>query len=83
MVDMRPSPQTTLGILLGASKWPHSSLQDSLAFAKSAQKVRDYFLHSGRFGIRQENWLDCLIEIKAAPMKLIEESVLFYRSVPR
>jgi hypothetical protein len=70
MVDMRPSPQTTLGILLGASKWPHSSLQDSLAFAKSAQKVRDYFLHSGRFGIRQENWLDLFDRNQSSPYEV-------------
>lgn len=70
MVDMRPSPQTTLGILLGASKWPHSSLQDSPAFAKSAQKVRDYFLHSERFGIHQENWLDLFDKNQSSPYEV-------------
>lgn len=53
-----PSPQTTLGILLGASSWPYTNLSSSLAFTKSAHKIRGYFLYSDHFGVRPENWLD-------------------------
>jgi len=53
---MGPSPQTTLGILLGASIWPFSSLQDSQAFARSANRVRNYFFN--QFGLPPANWLD-------------------------
>jgi tetratricopeptide (TPR) repeat protein len=58
MDDMIPSPQTTLGILLGASDWPHTNLSGSPAFARSAHKVRGYFLYSDYFGVSPENWLD-------------------------
>ncbi|BCL81095.1 tetratricopeptide repeat protein [Ktedonobacteria bacterium brp13] len=57
MSHLPPSRQTTLGILLGASAWPNSkTLQASHAFARSAHKVRDYFLHSGPFKMPIENW---------------------------
>lgn len=57
MSNLPPSRQTTLGILLGASAWPNSkTLQASHAFARSAHKVRDYFLHSGPFKLPIENW---------------------------
>lgn len=55
---MIPSPETTLGILLGASEWPHAKLKSSPAFANSAKKVKEYFLDPRRFGLRPENWLD-------------------------
>ncbi len=58
MSGLPPSPQTTLGILLGASEWQSPTLQDSRAFARSAHKVRDYFLHSGPFKMPPENWKD-------------------------
>src|SRR5260370_15770084 len=58
MDNMIPSPQTTLGMLLGASEWPYSNLSGSLAFARSAHKVRGYFLYSDHFGMSPENWLD-------------------------
>src|SRR5579859_4111548 len=58
MSGMEPSPRTTLGILLGASEWPFSSLQSSPAFARSAKKVSDYFCDPSSFGLPPENWLD-------------------------
>lgn len=55
----KPSPQTTLAILLGASDWPnYKELTGSPAFTKSANKVRNYFCNPGLFGLPSENWLD-------------------------
>jgi len=67
MDDMRPSPQTTLAILLGASEWPHTNLSGSPAFARSAHKVREYFLYSNHLGVRPENWLDLFDRRQSSP----------------
>ncbi len=54
-----PSPQTTLLILLGASKWPlFAEFQNSEAFANAAREVEAYFLDPKRFGLSPENVLD-------------------------
>ncbi|HEX3555070.1 MAG TPA: hypothetical protein VIA62_17745 [Thermoanaerobaculia bacterium] len=51
-----PSPQTTLGILLGASEWPKASFQASEAFANSAREIRNYLM--GSLGVSADNFLD-------------------------
>src|SRR6266568_144993 len=57
--EVLTTPQTTLVILLGASKWPRwPDLGDSDAFANSANKVRMYFLDSRKFHLPRENLLD-------------------------
>ena len=62
-----PSSQTSLIILLGASEWPDApEFQDSLAFANSANKIKQYFLASSGFGLPEENLLD-LFNIKQSP----------------
>lgn len=39
-----PSPETTLVIILGASQWPYDdTFQESAAFAKAAEELREYF----------------------------------------
>jgi len=67
MLDIEPSPQTTLVILLGASVWPFSTLANSSAYAKSANKVRDYFHHPHLFGLPSENWLDLFEKHQNSP----------------
>ena len=57
--EILTAPQTTLLILLGASKWPRwSDLGDSTAFANSAEKVKMYFLDPQKFNLPPENLLD-------------------------
>lgn len=58
MNSSSPSPQTTLMIVLGASEWPHDdNFRGSAAFAKAAEKLKGYFLHS--FDLPEKNvlWL--------------------------
>src|SRR6266567_6354388 len=51
-----PSPETTLVIVLGASKWPHYKFFDaSDAFKHAASKLRKYFLDI--FGLPRKNLL--------------------------
>src|SRR6266849_3176556 len=59
MTAVPPSPQTTLVILLGASRWPFSpEFQASKAFLNSAMELRAYFLNPSQFGLPQENLLN-------------------------
>src|SRR5579859_4968111 len=67
MSQVEPSPQTTLVILLGASEWSRSNLNGSLAFARSASKVSDYFCNPHRFGLPPENWLDLFDKHQSSP----------------
>src|SRR6266705_6190980 len=69
MDNAAPSPQTTLGILLGASEWPYTNLSGSPAFTRSAHKVRRYFIYSDHFGVRPENWLD-LFDYLSSPSEI-------------
>src|SRR2546430_17288648 len=51
-----PSPQKTLVIILGASKWPYApGLSSSVAFAHAANSIREYFIHT--FHLLPENLL--------------------------
>src|SRR5260370_15975072 len=72
MDNMIPSPQTTLGILLGASEWPYTTLSGSPAFARSAHKVREYFLYSDHFRVSPENWLDLFDTHLGSPNEIDE-----------
>lgn len=72
MSEMKPSPQTTLVILLGASTWPFSSLQNSQAFARSANRVRDYF--SNQFELPSANWLDLFDTNQKSPNE-VDQSI--------
>src|SRR5215469_7650472 len=59
MAGLNPSPQTTLLILLGASSWPHSELEGSMAFANAAEDLRAYFLSDPKgFHLPERNILD-------------------------
>ena len=59
MEEKKPSPQTTLLILLGASEWPmFPLLPSSKAFANAAQTLKAYFLNPRGFGLPAENLLD-------------------------
>lgn len=64
----KPSPQTTLVVLLGAHHWPyHSQLKDSDAFSKSAKEIWDYFLLPLLFGLPPENRLDLFDRYQSSP----------------
>jgi Caspase domain. len=67
MSGIDPSPQTTLVILLGASKWPLSSLRNSPAYARSANRVKDYFCNQTRYGLPPDNWLDLFDQRQRSP----------------
>src|SRR5438067_9716764 len=55
-VPLFPSPQTTLVIMLGASKWPYDeNFEASEAFEHAANKLRTYFLNT--FDLPQDNLL--------------------------
>lgn len=70
MSAINPSSQTTLGILLGAKEWAASTLSTSSAFARSASRVSEYFLYSGQFGFRRENWLDLFDRKQSSPYEV-------------
>src|SRR5260221_14747921 len=54
-----PSPQTTLVILLGASKWPgFPDFEPSEAFINSTHDLAKYFLNTHLFGLPEENLLN-------------------------
>ena len=54
-----PSPQTTLVVLLGASKWPYSpDFPPSQAFTNAARRLKEYFLDPKAFGLPSGNLLD-------------------------
>lgn len=74
MPAVQPSSQTTLVILLGASEWPYSNVQDSPAFARSAEKVRNYFCDPHGFGLPPENWLD-LFDTKQQSPNEVDQAI--------
>ena len=54
-----PSPERTLVILLGASKFPKDpNLTSSKAFSNSYAEIRSYFLDRDGFALPEENLLD-------------------------
>ncbi|GHO45037.1 hypothetical protein [Ktedonospora formicarum] len=67
MEAQKPSPQTTLVILLGASAWPfYSEFRSSEAFANAARRLKAYFLNPRPFGLPAENLLDLFDSDKSA-----------------
>ncbi len=59
MAGQDPSPQTTLLILLGASRWPLLKLGGSTAFGNAASDLRNYFLFDPKgFHLPKSNILD-------------------------
>lgn len=53
------SPESTLVLLLGASKWPYlPDLQQSAAFTNTAREFREYLLDPSKFNLPFENLLD-------------------------
>lgn len=53
------SPESTLVVLLGASKWPYlPDLQQSEAFTNTATEFREYLLDLSKFNLPFENLLD-------------------------
>src|SRR4051812_14140044 len=60
----RVSPRGVLAIILGASIWPHASLQGSKAFTNSAAAFKDYL--TLQFGLPSANILD-LFDDERAP----------------
>jgi hypothetical protein len=52
------TPETTLVVGLGADEWPkNKNLDDSPAFGRSAEGIRDYILDEDAFGIPSDNCL--------------------------
>jgi len=60
MAGQDPSPQTTLLILLGASRWPLANLDSSPAFENAKNALQAYFLSDPHgFHLPESNVLDC------------------------
>ena len=77
MGPLPPSPETTLAVILGASKFPKQpQLTDSEAFLNSARGVRKYLLDSSGLGIAPDNLLD-LFDSDDAASDMDEKVVKF------
>ncbi len=73
-----PSPETTLVIILGASKFPKARFTDSNSFRNSAEYLKDYFLAKDGFGLEKDNLL-YLFDCPNPPSLLDEEIANFLK----
>jgi hypothetical protein len=77
MTASKPSPETTLVVILGASAFPKApSFTSSEAFQRSAEGLRDYLIASDGLGLPRENLLD-LFDSPQPASALDEEVVKF------
>jgi Caspase domain len=79
---MYPSPETTLAIILGASKFPRSpQLSPSAAFKNSAADFASYLLKEDGFALPDSNLLDLFDRMDAAP--ILDEEIRAFLKKPR
>lgn len=73
MPEIKPSPQQTLAVLLGASSFRHaSSLAQGRAFYKSAEDFRDYLIAEDGLGLPCDN-LNWLFDDSRSPSDQLQD----------
>jgi len=78
MSENRPTPQSTLAIIFGASEWPDApDFTSSDAFKQAALGIREYL--TLKFGIPEENLLD-LFDQGLSPYEIDREISQFLQN---